>query len=476
MTDVELSVDTYHDLLQQLGNSPGVTDTTKHVHVQGRIKHKRTLSSKLSFLDLITPTDLCIQIVLKKDRLEEKPIDYDTLLSLARPGSIFQFQGFPCCDRPNSLSIYSKSAQLISIKESQPDWVYIKKLLQFVLEDKLKKQLVLSLLEISSEQFEELLQLLESKNKNSLKRKADACARTLMGLEPVRAPKQRKYAVNPSEAQLLDSFNSVLRPIRMTEEAFEESSLPFSFTEDLDESSLEKVSRGISRREYVHGKKIPQILWMGNRIGEMLVNFELSHSEVKSIKIVDVGGGRGDLSVYLAARFKDRVSISVIDSNPDAIGIGNSRALQHGLKNVHFQCLSASEFDFSEQHLLVGLHACGGLSDLIIQTAMCVPSIYGFIMCPCCFGKHSQLITVDQAHWMDSLDSEQTCRLCKLAERSDSEVSNKAMQIINSLRIESALKSSGYPWSIELLSFNPMFSPKNQVILGIRSSASQLPD
>ena len=62
-------------------------------------------------------------------------------------------------------------------------------------------------------------------------------------------------------------------------------------------------SRGpLTRGEYFHGRKAPQVRWLVNRL--KLWRDNQTH-DVATWHVVDVGGGRGDLSLAIAEVFPD---------------------------------------------------------------------------------------------------------------------------------------------------------------------------
>ena len=143
------------------------------------------------------------------------------------------------------------------------------------------------------------------------------------------------------------------------------------------------------REAYVRRKKWPQVLWMAERVREILAEVKRKRPGPEAIRVADIGAGRGDLSLALALKFSD-CEFVVIDVNEQSLSQGKALAKKLGVKNVAFllQDLTslAQEFD-----LYVGLHACGGLTDAILERVATQESPASFLVCTCCFGKNKAL-------------------------------------------------------------------------------------
>jgi hypothetical protein len=211
------------------------------------------------------------------------------------------------------------------------------------------------------------------------------------------------------------------------------------------------------------------------------------------IRIVDVGGGRGDLAVSIASRFP-HIMVTVIDKNEPSLTAGESWAKELGLINIRFLCGDAQSQGpmgdtkegtdpsirickaLNEAQVFVGLHCCGGLTDLALQLAMRVGA--AFLLVPCCYTKHGNLtrlcneereitgeeiVVVEKGSWQ---------LLCRLAESPDRGVSSRSARIINSLRLLEAEKKSKSTLSVELLeAFSDVVSAKNIALVGCMGGA-----
>ena len=180
------------------------------------------------------------------------------------------------------------------------------------------------------------------------------------------------------------------------------------------------------RVRYVNQRKRPQIAWMANRVGELLsrtssadaslrkrqrgrdsdnaVNTEGEYGSTNVPLIVDVGGGRGDLSLLLAAVYP-HTKVLVIEPNKLSLDEGQRRAKQLRLHNIQFLNLKvqhARKRLLREMHssatncalrecVVVALHACGGLTDAALQLASSLSA--SFVVCACCYCSNWSLLS-----------------------------------------------------------------------------------
>ncbi|KAL3767243.1 hypothetical protein ACHAW5_005254 [Stephanodiscus triporus] len=149
--------------------------------------------------------------------------------------------------------------------------------------------------------------------------------------------------------------------------------------------SESEVSSGESRWQRV---KKPQLKFMIDQIGAVL----RSHPEYgqRTLKVVDIGGGKGLLSNVLAEMFGiDIVEVHVVDVSISATNNGMMKAKRRGLQNILFVAQDATKLDIRGVDVVVALHACGALSDVALGHA--VRQGAGFVVCPCCFLSNSHL-------------------------------------------------------------------------------------
>lgn len=246
------------------------------------------------------------------------------------------------------------------------------------------------------------------------------------------------------------------------------------------------------RLDYLKLKKIPQIEWMLLRIQSMVEKIRVrkqSSGSTAEIRIWDVGGGRGDLAMAIAATVPD-CHIRVLDVQESSLLAGKALSATLGLAtSIQFdhmdflKTVSVLQND-NNPDLIVALHACGGLSDAILAFLSVHPQCEALV-CTCCFTKLASLaqdawsqincsngiwksqfpISSDllplALHSVECLDVE----LCRIAECVGLSVeSNTAMHAINTLRLLALQKHESRPRVLQILEFPAIWSVKNQVL------------
>lgn len=190
------------------------------------------------------------------------------------------------------------------------------------------------------------------------------------------------------------------------------------------------------RMEYIRSKKQPQISWFVQRI------FEIYGSWDVPLTILDVGGGRGDLSKGLAEHFC-AAKITVVDSNEPSLIAGRDRCVEFA-NRMEFVYQDFATFPRQHFDLVVVLHGCGGLSDRAIEYAVANQS--AFLVCPCCYTKRKPGCTVH--------------RLAELNE-GPAEIPRRAQHVINSNRLDKI----NYCFT-SLEEYDIAFSKRNMVLVG----------
>lgn len=242
--------------------------------------------------------------------------------------------------------------------------------------------------------------------------------------------------------------------------------------------------------------------------------------------VLEVGAGRGDLSLLLA-RELPWCSVTAIDTNLPSLRQGQALAREMGLGNVRFTHCSVLEVPDSQPvDMVIALHACGGLSDAAL--ALAARRQVPFLLCTCCFTKHRPLAWQAGADWSKELaactpcipagqqvggesqkfaESDEVLRttavapvlnavdgnngplhasvaddgtqrqqqrkanmLCSIADCTDEahrDTAARAMHLINSMRLAKATRRHGsHSVEFRLLEFPADFSPMNQVLVG----------
>jgi len=209
-------------------------------------------------------------------------------------------------------------------------------------------------------------------------------------------------------------------------------------------SSEEEVSSRWQRT------KKPQLKFMVDQI-ELVLRSHPDYGK-RTLKVIDIGGGKGLLSNVLAEMFgSDIVQVQVVDTSISATNNGMMKARQRGLRNIQYVAQDATTLDISSGvDIVVALHACGALSDVAFGHA----SVHGaaFVICPCCFlsNPHLQVVSlmddgkvedndttttlIPTETWL-TVDPIQYGQLRQLAEiQGDINIASKAMHTICGLR------------------------------------------
>ena len=362
-----------------------------------------------------------------------------------------------------SLSLYATEMQLMKIP---PDVKHIAKVLEAVNQSFLTEDDAAELLHCSRERVVQLCGLCQDQTKE-LKRELRQQVFALTGGKEIdgkiAAPpstRQRKAKVSKLDLLFLDQMEYQLKVLGYEPRCdtwIPDS--PFSDPSEPPENLPDAASaRGpLTRSEYFHGKKWPQISWFLGRLKAMGASNAFAH-------VLDVGGGRGDLAIHVASTFG--VKVTVVDTNESSLQAGRDAAClaSQNLDNL-YDCkdlLSFQNMDFSvaaeqlpaEIDLVVALHACGGLSDAALDFA--ISRQICFVICPCCHLKHQRL---EPKHgWSSLCDVEASLSeevdmrnedpnekanqiLRRLAEIDRRDISWRALYIIAALRLEVVKRS-----------------------------------
>lgn len=229
--------------------------------------------------------------------------------------------------------------------------------------------------------------------------------------------------------------------------------------------------------KYCLDKKAPQVRWMIDRLREMLerdASKGVESQDKEQVAIIDMGCGKGDLTLNVAACLPN-VSVVGIDPNELSLRVARMRAVEHEIPNVKFFAQSAEDLlarkDMSEELtnlsksskvIFIGLHACGGLSDLLV--ALATKWDAEMLCATCCFHRYPEL--TELAGMPQGWGLEDAAALVRLTDLTVHEHASKAMQIVNSARISPQVRAMR---DFHLLSFSSTYSPKNQVIQLLRS-------
>ena len=355
-----------------------------------------------------------------------------------------------------SLSLYATNMQILKIP---PDVKQIAKVLEAVTKRVMTESEAAQALRCSQERFLQLFALHIDQTddyKRELRQQVFALTGGKEGhdgkVKPPPSTRQRKAKVSKMEMLLLDHMEHRLKvqgyeppcdtwiPQSMVEvEGFEG---PCTLETIPDAAS----TRGpLSRSEYFHSKKWPQIRWFLGRLDEF------RRAGVMFKHVLDVGGGRGDLAIHIASAFG--VKVTVIDTSESSLEAGQEAASQKNLHNCHFRNMDfrvAAKQLPDDVDMVVALHACGGLSDAALNFAW--SRHISFVICPCCHLKHQHLeplggwsslcdiearsmLPTDEVD-QDLLDGKASQILRRLAEIDRRDIAWRALYIIAALRLQ----------------------------------------
>eukprot|EP01032_Pedospumella_encystans_P010273 gene10273-12025_t len=318
-----------------------------------------------------------------------------------RVGTSVQCTGTAKFDRPGCLSIYVLSVRILKCS-AKPDAI-----MRFISDDFTNRELnVCEALGCTELQFEELRALVTggATKAKQLKQAIAKHSRIMVG-KPSRRSRQREHRVSKPDLDILDKLESSDNDDILCESrnpAGESDSCGNQQLLNLPGDHTAPSSRGpMSRGEYMHGRKQPQIRWLVKKLSTM----------GPFMHVLDIGGGRGDLAVLIAQTFPHTL-VTVVDANLSSLRQGKAFAKRCGEEvytRIRFVCarfeanfsfegvhiLSDADLDESENSnamenseqspipqlvssaaalvpmvdVVVALHACGGLSDLAVHYA-----------------------------------------------------------------------------------------------------------
>jgi len=116
-----------------------------------------------------------------------------------------------------------------------------------------------------------------------------------------------------------------------------------------------------------------------------LLALQSASSTPAQLTVIEFCCGSGHVALPLAALYPS-VQFVLLDNRPASIHQAEERAAAANLQNVMCQCEDLHDFSPSEVfHLGIALHACGPLTDLVMD--FCVQQRAAYVLCPCCIGK-----------------------------------------------------------------------------------------
>ncbi len=209
-------------------------------------------------------------------------------------------------------------------------------------------------------------------------------------------------------------------------------------------ASAAAAAEHVARLQYVAQRRAPALRWA-------LAQAERLLSAGRCRVAVDVGCGRGDLTLGLARRHR-HLQLVGIDSNEYVLARARERAAAAGLRNVRFVLLDGAalrrqlEADGTPGgelppllaeglDLVVALGACGGLADAAL--ALASRHAASALVVPCCYAKHD--LCPSTADWrVPDGDKELLCGMADAGK--ESEVAAPARRVVGCLRLAAAAR------------------------------------
>ena len=431
-----------------------------------------------------TPRPATLQVVVRVPELrgsgDDRPERHAETARLATAGSHVWVAGRPGRTRRGEPSLF---AERLGLRQVQPDPSAVAKLLHATQRGLFSVAEAAACLKSSEAEVEELLEALDH-SAEAVRPGATRVCRRLRG-KPDGWSRKRRQQFSPRELGLVEAHGGVREAFPVRHIAAEAPGVFLGPCEP-----VLNVDGGDARRvRYIEERKRPQIQWMLARVRDM----DARRARGGFRQIVDIGGGRRDLALAVAFT-RPAAAVTVVDVNAGALAAGRQRCQAAGLANVRFLERSVEALDLAEtlaelgagpgaggggrarddsggegrgagDLLLLGLHACGGLSDAILQLA--ADRGCSFLLCTCCFASNAALRDVLAPGGWPGVSGGDGEALCRLAESADDRgVAERSMHSVNALRLRRLQTRGGYGGGVGLLAFNPAFSPRNLVLQG----------
>ena len=254
-------------------------------------------------------------------------------------------------------------------------------------------------------------------------------------------------------------------------------------------------------------KKRPQLILMTDVIAELLS----AHPDWgrRPLSVVDVGGGKGLLAEHLARHFgAQAVEVTLVELNERALAQvrarldGRGTPLPSNLALIQGDAAQlAASGCLNAIDLVCGLHACGGLADVIMSHA--VQQGAAFAVCTCCFCSNSGLAlphalphALSRDVWLSRCSAGAVTEAQVETLRRTAELEGAALEAraaahsVNAMRARAAAHAWAERWTsvptaagaqtldselrrrtpqlrVELVEFEAKFSGRNQVIVGM---------
>lgn len=194
-------------------------------------------------------------------------------------------------------------------------------------------------------------------------------------------------------------------------------------------------------------------------------------------KIVDFCGGGGHISLVLAWIFP-KIHVTLLDKNEVSLALAQKRKQELGLTNLEIVCSDVEAWQSGKFDVGVAIHACGSLSDIIMEK--CIAQGACYVLAPCCFGAlqnaDTELICLPRSSKFSEagVTKEDYMSLSSVADVNTSGVSLESTQYLTGKRAMSIIDhdrnlratQNGYS-TFQFTMKPPTCTPKNEIICGI---------
>ena len=190
---------------------------------------------------------------------------------------------------------------------------------------------------------------------------------------------------------------------------------------DVDPSLNLPDTKDARRQRYMDERKRPQIVYFLQLIQKVL-NIpcdDLGSCPSRTLHLVDVGGGRGDLALAVVAFFNHetnhKVHVTVLDVNESSLKAGKERAeaakLSRYLSFVLCDLADSAQVQqfrskTTQYDLVFGLHCCGGVAEAAVELALTCHA--SFCVSTCCFCSNHHLASLTRHAISEAVNHEIT--------------------------------------------------------------------
>ena len=465
----------------------------------GRVAARRSHGSSLAFVDLVVEgVSEPVQVVVEGAEL------CATSAGLAlRLGSTIAIAGRCGRTRRGAFSLFASAIRLVRLP---PEPTAALRAAQAVACGLLPAATAGSALGCPAESVEEIAQLVEAAEMDCTNAECVQACRKLTAALRGGGGRIRPPRFSAAEHELVARLRAAhcsLQLVRLASLApLDTASLGPLHPERGLPSGLD-AEEGALRTRYLAHKKVPQLRWMLQRAYDLLSDRATSRvadarrqpdgNSERPLRVLDLGCGKADLGLLLAAALP-QLRVLCADTNASALQFARERAAAASLSNVDFfhgdastllstglapgtsPGLSTDErgrasggnFEGGLEggfeggvavDLLVGLHACGGLSDVALDIAASHGA--SALVCMCCYNKHRALWPAER--WGVSEDDKSV--ICRMADACDRRVAEPARELVGCLRLRSFGRSCAAPSTAALHSFDESYSGQNCVLV-----------